>query len=343
MYFSSLSMPISIRTIEEKCAINDSLPLKVTGPRAAGKTMHFSRWRRRSLGVAAWASACPAIGFIDMFGIWLIFTMTALAVSAQTGAETQSGASVQNNDAFVVLTDCSGSPSEPGDVAAAIHASDRVRVRYSLGGSTLTCYAVSAAVNGQTVEGFLLGDAHPDIAAFEREARSRIPLIPEPPKPNPAAAPEAKDGKNTKEGTPASDFPKSFAGLSGTSPGGRRVSLDSISAPTVVLYFWSANNSKSVREADGMEGVYNQYRGKGVGVVGVVSGSAESVRKALRDEEVLWPQIMDNGDIAARYPASKETRYYILDRQRNTVAALKSPTEVQRALLKMRQSPRGTE
>lgn len=265
-----------------------------------------------------------------MFGVWLILTVTTLAASAQTNADAQSGASVQSNenaqsntnaqsqDTFVLLTDCSGSPSEPG--AAAIHASDRVRVRYSLGGNTETCYAVSATVNGQTVEGYLVGDAHPDIAAFEREARSRIPPIPEPPPPAPAAK-DTKDAQDAKEKTSVADGPKSFAGLSGISPGGRRVSLDSISAPTVVLYFWSATNSKSIREADGMEGVYNQYRGKGVGVVGVVSGNAASVRKAIRDEEVLWPQIMDNGDIAARYPASKETRYYILDRQRNTVAA----------------------
>lgn len=131
--------------------------------------------------------------------------------------------------------------------------------------------------------------------------------------------------------------------MSGISPGGRRVSLDSISAPTVVLYFWSANNTKSIREADGMEGVYNQYHTKGIGVVGVVSGSAASARRAIHDEEVLWPQIMDNGEIAARYPASKETRYYILDRRRNIVAALKSAGDVQRALMKMRQPSRGSE
>jgi len=278
-----------------------------------------------------------------MFGVLLILMMTALSAGAQSDAIVQSGASVQSHDTFVLLTDCSGSRSEAAEVAATIHASDRVGVRYSLGGNTQTCYAVSARVNGQTVEGYLLGDAHPDIVAFEREARSRIPAIPEPPKPDPAAALEAKDGKDGKDQTRAPDLTKSFAGLSGISPGGRRVSLDSISAPTVVLYFWSANNSKSVREVDGMEGVYNQYHGKGVGLVGVVSGDVASVRKAIRDEEVLWPQILDNGDIAARYPASKETRYYILDRQRNTVAALKSAVEVQRALMKMRQSSRGPE
>lgn len=192
---------------------------------------------------------------------------------------------------------------------------------------------MSATVNGKTVEGHLLGDAHPDVAAFEREAQSLIPSISEPLKPAPAPA-----SKDAKETTSVPEGPTSFAGLSGTSPDGRRVSLDSISAPTVVLYFWSANNQESIREADGMEGVYNQYRGKGVSLVGVVSGSSvASVRRVLRDEEVVWPQILDNGDIASRYSVSKEAKYYILDRQRNAVAALKSAGEVQRALMKMRQ------
>jgi peroxiredoxin len=268
--------------------------------------------------------------FTEMLGARLILTMAGLAAIAPAGA------GAPTNDAFVLLTDCSGSPSEPAEVAAAIHGSDPVHVRYSLGGSTQTCYAVSSKVNGQTVEGFLLGNAHPDIAAFEREARSRIPSIPERPSPDPLA-PDAKDH------TLAPDLPKSFAGLSGTSPGGRRVSLDSIGAPTVVLYFWSASDTKSIREADGMEGVYNQYHSQGVGLVGVVSGNVATVRRVLRDEEVLWPQILDNGDIAARYPASKETRYYILDRQRNVVAALKSAREVQLQLTRLRQPSRRTE
>lgn len=142
-----------------------------------------------------------------MFGIWLILTMTALGVNAQTAAEGQSGAgvqgaNVQSNDTFVLLTDCSGSPSEPG--AAAVHASDRVRVRFSLGGNAQTCYAVSAALNGQTVEGYLLGDAHPDIAAFEREARSLIPLIP---KPDPVA-PGRRMGKTAKIRSRRLTFPR---------------------------------------------------------------------------------------------------------------------------------------
>ncbi len=248
-------------------------------------------------------------------------------------AMTTLGAFAATTDTVALFPDCSD--SQPADIAVAIHKSDPVRVRYGLGGNSETCYAVSAVVNGKTVEGYLLGEAHPDVAAFEREARSHIPAIPEPPKPAPTPAPVAQEVK-AKPLTPPS--PQSFAGLSGRSPDGRRVSLDDISAPTVVLYFWSVNNQNSIREADGLERVYEQYHGKGVSVVGVVSGSsAARVRQVLRDEEVIWPQILDNGDIASRFLAGREAKYYILDRQRNEVAALRSAFEVQRALIKMRE------
>jgi len=253
----------------------------------------------------------------------------------------------QVNDTVPLLTDCSASPSEPAEIVATIHQSDAVRVRYSLGGNAQTCYAVSATLNGKAVEGYLLGNTHRDATAFELEARSRIPSIPDPPKPDPAPAKDAKDPKDTKDAkdkTLVAGVPQSFAGLSGTSPEGRRVSLASINSPTVVLYFWSANNQKSIREVDAMESVYNKYHAKGVGLVGVVSGSsAANVRKVLRDEEVLWPQILDTGAIASQYPVTREARYFILDRQRNAVAALKSVSEVQRELMKMRQPSGRTE
>jgi len=258
-----------------------------------------------------------------MAGMWLIVAIAA------------AGASAQVREGIPLLADC----SNPADVVATVPGTDHVQVRYGLGGDTQTCYAVSATVNGKQVAGYMLGAGHPDVAAFEREARSHIPAIPDPPAPPPApaAAAEPKD--------PAPEAPTSFAALSGTSPDGRhRVSVGSLKQPTVVLYFWSAGDKRSIREADAMEGVYELYRGKGVGLVGVVSGaSAAQVRKVLNDGEVIWPQILDNGAIAARYPESKQTRYFILDRNRNVVAALKSPTEVQRELVKLRKQTGGSE
>jgi peroxiredoxin len=265
--------------------------------------------------------------------------ITTLGAMAQTAAAAETTRSAATADTVPLLPDCSSDPVQTAESGATIHISDPVHVRYSLGGNADTCYAVSATVNGKTVEGFLLGTAHPDVASFEREARSHVPQIPPPPPPPPpppaAVAPNAKAGE-TAEKAPEPEGPKSFAGLSGVGPNGRRVSLAGIASPIVVLYFWSATSRSSIREADGMEGIYNQYRSKGVTLVGVISGGAVAARRVVRDEEVLWPQILDNGDIAARYSVNKEAKYFVLNRRGDVLAELKTPGEVQRALKQMR-------
>jgi peroxiredoxin len=253
-----------------------------------------------------------------MDGKWLIVALTLV------------GATAQSTGFFPLLRDC-GNPAER---VATLQATDRVQVRYALGGDTQTCYAVSALVSGGKVDGYLLGTAHPDVAAFERESRIHVSQIIEPAKP---AAETTKDNGGAK-------VPQSFAGLSGISPEGRRVSLGSLREPTVVVYFWSANDKNSVREASGMDGVYETYRGKGVALMGVVCGSsAAQARKVVKEEEVIWPQILDNGALAARYQANKGTRYFILDRSRNVVAGLKTSVEVQRELMKLSKRSGGSE
>lgn len=238
-------------------------------------------------------------------------------------------ANAQPGDAVRLLSDC----SEPENAIATVQKTDRVEVRYALGGSSQTCYAVQAKVNGTSVEGYLLGDAHPDVAAFERGVRKSLPVIP-----TMAAAAD-------REPRQPADPPTSFAGLSGTSPDGRRVSLDHLSAPTVVLYFWAANDPKSVQAADSIFGVYELYRHRGVALVGVVSGtSAAQVRRVVAEEEVTWPQIVDvGGALAARYPVVRDTPYFILDRRRNVVAAFKSPDQVQREMAGLHRPAGGTE
>jgi len=245
-------------------------------------------------------------------------------------------ASAWASDTVPLLKDC----SNPAEIVAAILNTDRVEVHSALAGDQGTCYAVSAMSKGNRIEGYMIGAAHPDVAAFEREARSRIPAIPELPPPDPVPAPDVA----VQSKSPAGEIPKSFAGLSGASPTGRRVSLDQLSAPTVVLYFWSTNDKKSIREADAMDAVWEMYHQKGVAVVGIVSGaSVAQVRHVLNDGEVVWPQILDNGEVAMRHPEIKETKYFILDRNRNVVAALKTPEEVQRELLKRRKQTGGAE
>lgn len=227
-----------------------------------------------------------------------------------------------------VLSGC----STPEDVVAMIRDADHVAVRYALGGNRETCYAVTAEVNGRTVAGYLLGGSHPDVAAFERDSRSHVPVAP-PPAPPSAPVPAGA----AKEEHARAEIDESFAGLSGPSPTGVRVSLDNLKAPLTVLYFWSTNDKESIREAAEVAGIFEVYGRKGVSIVGVVSGaSAAQVRKVMGDQEVVWPQILDHGAIAQRYPQSRQMKYFILDRGWNVVAALKTTEDVHRALAKLR-------
>ena len=95
-------------------------------------------------------------------------------------------ASAQAPATFALTRSCdSESP-----VVETLRASDHVKVRYSFAGDKGTCYAVTATVangkvDGGTVDGYLIGAAHPDIAAFELDVRTKAALIPPPPPPPP--------------------------------------------------------------------------------------------------------------------------------------------------------------
>jgi hypothetical protein len=232
-------------------------------------------------------------------------------------------------DTVPILSGC----SDGADTIGTVRSDDPVKVRYSLGGGSQICYAVAAASAGKDVEGFMLGESHPSIAAFEREARSHIPEAPPPPQP----APVAKADK-AEENTPAPPpGPTSFAGFKAMDVQGRQVDLDRIPAKYVVLYFSALGNKRAVRDSEGMEAVYGAYHPKGVGVIGVGVGlTAAAVKAYAREVEATWPLIHDTGGISARYNVNPATPFYILDRERNVVAAVKRANDLPPLLDRLR-------
>ena len=219
--------------------------------------------------------------------------------------------------------------SEPEKAGAMIHSSDELRVRYSLAGYQQTCYAVTVTQNEKQINGYVLGAAHPAIAEFEREARTHIPEPPPPPPPPKPAAPASVKAE-LPEG------PATFAGLRLVDVKGHRVDLDSIRAPNVVLYFWSPSNPRSARDVENLDGVYEQFRRKGVEMVGIALGvGAQRARRAAEQDEAVWPIAADSGAIANQYHVNPERPYYILDSQRKVVASLKSSSEIGGALQKL--------
>jgi len=220
--------------------------------------------------------------------------------------------------------------SSDAETVATIQASDPVQIRYSMAGDSQMCYAVSVAVGGKAIQGYLLGAAHPAVAEFEREARTHVPEIPPPPAPPPVAAPPAVQAAAEPKTEPAPQEPVSLAGFRAVDWKGNRVDLSAMRAQNVVVYFWSPSDRRVARKVDAMENVYITYHPRGVEVVGIVSGTnLTKFEQFAQNNEIGGLQVLDSGQIASRYHVSPDKPFLVLDRQRKVIAALGSTAELE--------------
>jgi hypothetical protein len=241
--------------------------------------------------------------------------LTAVCSYAQTPA------------AFPLTKSCgSGSAA-----VATLGVSDHVKVRYSFMGDAGTCYAVTASIDGKSVDGYLIGAAHPDIAAFEQEVRTHAALIPQPPPPPPpapaATAPAATSATPVvaKEVTPPAAPPLSFAGFRAVDINGDRIDLSNRHAANVVVYFWSARTPRGIQNVEPMDAVYDNYHSRGVDVVGIASAAnSAQLTDVCRNHEIVWPQVLDSGGIASRYHVDPARPFLVLDQSRNVIASAPS-------------------
>ncbi len=249
----------------------------------------------------------------------------------------------QDPASFPLLKSC----GEGAESVADVGGSDPVKIRYSFATDGGTCYAVTATVEGQAVSGYLAsgthwgnGPAHPAIVAFEQEIRAHAVEIPVAAPAAPAAAPAATPASPpaaapaASKGTPPeAPAPVSFAGFRAIDVEGNRVDLSMKRATNIVVYFWSARDQKEVKKAEPMDALYDQFRRRGVDVVGIASAaSAAQLRQICRDNEVLWSVILDSGGIANRYHVDPAKPYLLLDQSRKVIAAVGSPAELESVL-----------
>jgi peroxiredoxin len=224
------------------------------------------------------------------------------------------GSALADPGVIPIFSDCSKS-----SVVASVPSSAEVHVRYRLGGAAENCYAIAAQAGGAEVRGFLLGAAHPSVQAFEREA-GRAAMMP-------VAAPVAVNAKTETPEAPSG--PGSFAGFAAVDSRGRRIELDKIRAPYVVLYFWSASDHKQIEESEALEQFYDQYHKRGIELIGVGVGPGQGVIPAYRRSvDAMWPLIHDPGQLAAQYKVDLKMPYFVLDAQRNVIGTAKRATDV---------------
>jgi hypothetical protein len=212
-----------------------------------------------------------------------------------------------------------------------IHASDSIKVRYSFVADVGTCYAVTVKADDKSMDGYLIGNAHPAIAAFEQDVQlhaAAIPVPPPPPPPAPAsstvAAKPAAPAPIAKQEAPAAPAPLSFAGFRAVAINGDRVDLNTRQRATnVVVYFWSARSERGIKAAEPMELLYDTYRTRGVDMVGIAQAASRTqLSEVCGNHEFGWPQVLDSGGIASRYHVDPAKPFLVLDQSRNVIAAV---------------------
>jgi cytochrome c biogenesis protein CcmG, thiol:disulfide interchange protein DsbE len=112
-------------------------------------------------------------------------------------------------------------------------------------------------------------------------------------------------------GGPAPNF--SLARLDGTGS----VSLRSLRGKTVVLNFWASWCDPCKREAPTLERLWQQYRGKGVVVLGVDSNDSKSdARRFVSAHSITYPVVSDPTALVAanRYDVADLPVTYVIDR-----------------------------
>ena len=230
----------------------------------------------------------------------------------------------QTSPTYPLLKDC----ASRSETVASLKASDVVRIRFSFGGEIGTCYAVSAEIGGKTVDGYLVGNAHPAVSRFEQDVQQHAREVAAAPPPAPAPAPPP-----SQDAKPEPPLPLGFAGFHAIGVNGERIDLGSRRAANVVLYFWSAWNRGSIKTAEPMERIYDEYHPLGVDVVGVASApNAAQLIQVCRDNEFVWPQVLDSGGIASRYQVDPSRPYLLLDSSRNVITAVSSPLALEAVL-----------
>lgn len=210
-----------------------------------------------------------------------------------------------------------------------LDASHPVQVRFNYNGDAGNCYAVTATVGSHKIDGYLIGAAHPAIAAFEKEIRAQQVAIPVPaPAPAALAAPPAASVSQAS----AQASPISFAGFRAISVDGWPVDLSRETAPNVFIYFWSARSRTGIKALDGMESIYNSFHNRGVYIVGVGSASSgDELKRIAGENEIGGRQVLDRG-FAARYHVDPAKPFMVLDQSRKVIASAATAQGLQSVL-----------
>jgi peroxiredoxin len=221
---------------------------------------------------------------------------------------------------------------------AQIRDDEAVKVEQGLAGGAATCYKVTLARDGQSIQGYVLGEDLPAIsefvrerqktaeASFEaqaREARAREAAAAKEAAAKAAAAKAAGDKSEPAAGALDPGIPPVFADFSARDTKGKAVSLAGLGGRVVLVTFWSPRSAASRGELMSLQSVYNQFRGRGLRAVGISTDpNTQHMNDALDDVTLGFPQVPDRSGLAQRYAVDpKGGTTFLLDDSHLIVAA----------------------
>jgi peroxiredoxin len=233
---------------------------------------------------------------------------------------------------------CSSEDAQLGNIGP----DDAVEVNQALAGGEQTCYRVTLTRSGQSVTGYVQGEALPVVAAFLREQqkyrdasfeaqdrldreRARQEAV--------ARAKAPASGPNSQPSAKLSpDMPASFEEFGGRDITGKSVSLSGVGGRVILVTFWSPRSASSKGQLLTVLPLYNQYKRAGLRAIGIGEDSNPArLAQALDDISLGWPQLPDRTGMAQRYgvnPAKGGT--LVLDASHHILAAGLTPAELEK-------------
>ncbi len=209
--------------------------------------------------------------------------------------------------------------SSSARVLARLAADATFRVRFSVAGNEKACYAVTAVVDGQPVNGYVQGDDLPILADFERQraavAASQVTV------PAPAAPVVAASAPAAAQEKP--HYPP-FKDFWAPDMNGRPVGARSLKGKVNLVCFWSPDSPAASRELLLVSGLYGKFKQQGVDAVAVsLSSNRGELKDALDDYHLGFRNVPNGYGIAANYNIDFGSlpRTYVLNENFEVIAS----------------------
>ncbi|GEM_PF-1771575 len=204
---------------------------------------------------------------------------------------------------------------------AVIAAADRVEVQQAIFSGDGACYRLELIRADRRISGYVLGESLPAVAAFaaerERLESERLAALARAAAPA-GAAPQPAGRTEAKAEPPTSPVPEYLSDFVARDAEGRPHRLSSLPGRLIVVVFWSGRSKASLGD---LQAIYNQYRRRGVSVVGINMDGARMLARETEDIDLGFPQWADPGGIARHYGVGQSGKAFVLDRSRRVLAA----------------------